>query len=206
MPATPLFTICWTPSPASTLDSVCYKCYNVVMTIQSDERNVMDYFLLATVSRGGMNTLYALQHSAGLQPGGIQPTLRRLEAEGLLKRSEEAKRRKRVIQVTDEGEQLLESLWRNCLRNYPDTESILRCATLALLMNDFNYAHSYLMNMADEQEHIAGAEWGSDPVPRKLAAVAWYGYMKAQWDLGRHRSLSTVLRNIARELEGLRQR
>lgn len=188
------------------LDSYINTSYNVVVTIQvRPERNVMEFFLLATISRGGVHTLYELQHDAGLQPGGIQPTLRRLEEEGLLHRSEEAKRRRRVMTVTEDGERLLESGWRSCLRSYPDVESILRCATLALLMNDFSIAHGYLLGVAQEHEHKAGRERGVDPVPRKLVTIAWYGYMAAQWELGRHRSLASALRNIAEELERSRQ-
>lgn len=165
----------------------------------------MEFFLLATISRGGVKTLYELQHGASLQPGSIQPTLRRLEEEGLLTRSEEAKRRRRVMKVTEEGELLLDSGWRTCLRSYPDVESILRCATLALLMNDFGTAHGYLIGVANEHEYKASAERGREPVPRQLATIDWYAYMQLQWKLGRHIALASALRSIAQDLEKLKR-
>ena len=54
----------------------------------NDAFGVMDTFTLAAISRGGLNTLYALQQAVGLQPGGLLPVIRRLQAHGLVARSD----------------------------------------------------------------------------------------------------------------------
>ncbi len=47
---------------------------------------------MAAISRGGLNTLYALQQAAGLQPGSLTHVIRALIEAGFLVRSEGAKR------------------------------------------------------------------------------------------------------------------
>ena len=105
----------------------------------------MDYFVLAMISRGGLHSLYELQQGVGLQPGGIQPVLKRLEQEGFLERSEQQKRRRRLMTVTELGEQFLNAAWPDCLDDYPDVESILRAATVGILMGDWQRAYRYLL-------------------------------------------------------------
>src|SRR5664279_5158926 len=105
----------------------------MVETINHEPSEVMPFFLLSLISRGGLHTLYDFQQQAGLQPGGVQPILRQLENGGLVKRSQEGKRRRRVIATTEEGETVLAAGWPSCLVFHLDIESDLRAATIALL-------------------------------------------------------------------------
>jgi DNA-binding PadR family transcriptional regulator len=166
----------------------------------SDKHAVMPLFLLALVSRGGLNTLYALQHQAGLQPGGVQPVLRQLECDGLLQRSEEGKRRRRVMKVTKEGEASLAARWQDCLSNYPDVESVLRAATIALMMDGQRSAANYLSYVANDYERrSSGVHTGS--LDFRASFLDCYASMRAQWEKVRLQSAAQALRNIARTLE-----
>jgi DNA-binding MarR family transcriptional regulator len=161
----------------------------------------MPLFLLALVSRGGLNTLYALQHQAGLQPGGVQPVLRQLERDGLLLRSDEGKRRRRAMVVTDKGEETLAAHWRTCLGFYMDVESVLRAATTSLLMGDRKAAYHYLLNAADDYERRSRGAHAGHP-DRQDSLVDWYGYMRAQWETARLQSAAQMLRMIANTIDG----
>jgi DNA-binding MarR family transcriptional regulator len=165
----------------------------------------MDFFLLGLVSRCGLHTVYQLQQGAGLQPGGIQPTLRRLEQEGMLTRSAEAKRRRRLMKVTDKGARLLEHHWKDCMQDYPDTESILRCATVAILMSDFQYAYQYLLGVADEHERNQnGAKPDASSHSLHSSPLDCYAFMRNQWQVAKRRSASEALRQIAKELQDMK--
>jgi DNA-binding MarR family transcriptional regulator len=173
----------------------------VVKTINDNPYNVMHLFVLALVSRAGLNTLYALQHQAGLQPGGVQPVLRQLEREGLLQRSEEGKRRRRVMVVTDKGQATVAAHWHGSLDLYWDVESVLRAATVALLMDDPRLASGYLLNMAYEYDRKSSSARPGDPDDR-ASLVEWYGYMRAQWETARLQSAAQALRMIANTIDG----
>lgn len=172
----------------------------MVETTNDDQRTVMPLFLLALVSRGGLNTLYALQHQAGLQPGGVQPVLRQLERDRLLQRSEEGKRRRRIITVTQEGEARLAAQWQSCLSNYPDVESVLRAATIALMMDDRQTASNYLLHVADDYDRRSGGPHSGNPDAR-ASLVDWYAYMRAQWETARLQSAAQTLRHIGNTIE-----
>jgi DNA-binding PadR family transcriptional regulator len=172
----------------------------VVATIKHDHYTVMPLFVLALVSKGGLNTLYALQHEAGLQPGGVQPVLRQLERDGLLLRSEEGKRRRRVMVVTDKGQATLAAHWHGCLDLYWDVESVLRAATVALLMDVPRVASAYLLNMAYEYDRKSSDSRTSDPDDR-ASLVEWYGYMRTHCETSRLRSAAQALRTMAKTIE-----
>src|SRR5450631_102772 len=89
-------------------DSV-YSC-DMVATINTDElAGPMELFLMASVARGGLTTLYAFQRNAGLEPGSIKKAVAALEMAGLLRRSNVATsgRRRRTMALTTTGEQVL---------------------------------------------------------------------------------------------------
>src|ERR1039458_5868436 len=86
----------------------------------------MEMFLMAAISRGCLNTLYALQKSVGLQPGNLAPVIKRLQECGFLTRSEAAKRRRKVMELTESGKAFLEGHWTECLSFSRDFESNLR--------------------------------------------------------------------------------
>jgi DNA-binding PadR family transcriptional regulator len=151
-----------------------------------------------------MQRFVGLQQEAGLQPGGIQPTLRRLEEEGLLCRSEEAKRRRRSMKVTDKGARLLEHHWKDCIQDSPDIESVLRCATLAILMGNLQYAHQYLLSVADEHErNYDGAKHIASFRSRHSSPLDCYGFMRMQWQVAK-RHAAEVLRQIAKEVQDMK--
>jgi len=167
----------------------------------SDQYTVMPLFLLTLVSRGGLNTLYALQHQAGLQPGGVQPVLRQLERDGLLLRSEEGKRRRRAMVVTDKGEETLAAHWRTCLGFYIDVESVLRAATTSLLMGDQKAAYHYLLNVADDYQRRSSGPHAGHP-DHRASLTDWYAYVRAKWETARLQSAAETLRTIARTIDG----
>jgi DNA-binding MarR family transcriptional regulator len=158
----------------------------------------MEFFLLAVVARGGLHTMYELQHVAGLQPGSIQPAIRRLEEDGLLTRADESKRRRRMMKVTNVGEHVLEKDWARCAQEYADAESIMRCATLMMLMAGADHASHYLANMANKCEQKARDH---ARMPQTLTPLEWYKFMRSTWEMKRSQSLSDVLRHIAQLLK-----
>lgn len=172
----------------------------MVETTNDDQYTVMPLFLLALVSRGGLNTLYALQQRAVLQPGGVQPVLRKLEKEGLLQRSAEGKRRRRVMKVTKEGEARLAAHWQSCLNNHPDVESVLRAATIALMMDERRIASNYLLHMSADYEHRSGGAHATNPDAR-ASPLDWYAYMRSHWETSRLQSAAQTMRNIGIAME-----
>jgi DNA-binding MarR family transcriptional regulator len=163
----------------------------------------MEFFLLSLVSHGGLRTTYDLQRLAGLEPGGIRPALRRLEEQELLIRSKEARRRRRLIEVTEKGRLLLDRNWARCLQPYPDAESILRAAGLTVLVGRPTDARRYLMDMANECERKAGQEQANLLRPKSAGPLEWYQFMRALWQHRRSQSAAQVFRDVARELEEL---
>jgi len=174
------------------------------MTISSEpEHSVMEFFLLSLVSHGGLRTTYDLQRHAGLEPGGIRPALRRLEEQELLVRSKEARRRRRLIEVTEKGRQLLDRNWARCLQPYPDAESILRAAGLFVLVGRPMDARRYLLDMANEFERKAGPEQLNTFRPESSSPLEWYQFTRALWQYRRSQSAAQAFRDIATKLEEL---
>jgi DNA-binding MarR family transcriptional regulator len=167
-------------------------------------RSAMDFFILAAISRGGLHSLYELQHGVALQPGGIHPVLKRLEAEGLLERSEQQKRRRRLMTVTKRGEEFLDDEWQNCLRQYQDVESILRAATVAVLMGHRNSARDYLMGTADYHAQNVPVSPGIRQATTR-SPVELYSFMRWQWECKRRESAASAFREIAQELEEMKR-
>lgn len=161
--------------------------------------SAMEFFVLALVSRGGLRSLYELQHGAGLQPGGIRPVLDRLEEDGLLERSKQERRRRRAMSVTTRGERLLEAFWRDCMREYPDVESIFRAATVAILMESPQSAFDYLAGVAGGfEDNVPSVEVSRD---KKRAPIEWYTLMRSFWEVRRRKCVAGALREVAAELE-----
>ncbi len=119
------------------------------------ELGAMEYFILALVGQAGLNSMYELQQRAGLQPGGIRPALLRLETLGLITRADAGARRRRNLSLTDKGQDLLNQTWRMCMRDYPDSESVLRAACVCLLMGGPEWADMYLGGQAGLRESDA---------------------------------------------------
>lgn len=172
----------------------------ITMYVKRKNSSAMDFFVLAMVSRGGLHCLYDLQQEVGLQPGGIQPVLKKLEQEGFLERSEQQKRRKRLMTVTKKGEHFLKEEWRDCQDDYGDVESVLRAATVGILMGDMARTCRYLLEMA--KQHDKGVPIAMEmPKGEDLSAVEWYQHVRWQWESSRRKSAAGVFREIAKELE-----
>lgn len=151
------------------------------MTPEQDlaaEFGAMEFFLLALIAKAEVKSLYAFQRRAGLEPGGIRPALRRLEHARCITRAESGARRRRDFSLTGRGINFLNQNWTRALRDYPDGESVLRAACVALLMNDLQMAEAYLQGMADGRQSGATGKFmdaerlktkGLDP----LNAYAW---------------------------------
>jgi DNA-binding MarR family transcriptional regulator len=165
----------------------------------------MNAYVANFLMRGGLRSTYELQRVVGLEPGGIQPALRRLEEQGLVVRSKQERRRRRLIEVTDQGHQVLEQHWRGSLRSFADVESILRAAGIAMLMGAPGDASSYLNFMANEYDQKAPSEQTRLTIYQSASPVQWYGFMRALWQTRRHQSAAGVFRDIANELAILQQ-
>ncbi|MGB8032108.1 MAG: helix-turn-helix domain-containing protein [Terracidiphilus sp.] len=117
----------------------------MVETIINDElAGPMEIFLMAAISRGGLNTLYLFQQVSGLEPGSINHVIKELEKAGLLVRSEGAKRGRRAMALTEVGERFLVEEWKKSMDARREIESVLRSATVALLMGDIEEASRFL--------------------------------------------------------------
>ena len=141
----------------------------------------MGYFILALIGKAGLNSLYAFQKRAELQPGGIRPILRELERLGLIFRAESSKRGRRDFSVTDRGIAFLNETWSECLRDYLDAEAVLRATCVALLMGDPGRAGQYLQEQS-RIRHAAVQEKTMKAEGRLLAKsdpLSIYGWFRA---------------------------
>lgn len=132
---------------------VITMCYDSDMKEANDqlinrELTVMEFFILALIAKAKLTSLYQFQQGAALQPGGIRPALKSLERFRLITRAEASTRRRRDLSLTPLGTETLNGYWQRSLRDYPDTESVLRGACVALLMGDSVYAGEYLETAA----------------------------------------------------------
>lgn len=96
------------------------------------ELGAMEFFIMALVANAHLASLHEFQQRAGLQPGGIRPALQRLERAELITRAQASRRKRKALALTPLGSQVFYSSWRECLRDYPDTESMLRARCVAL--------------------------------------------------------------------------
>ena len=119
----------------------------------------MEFFLMAVVSRAGLSSMYELQQKAALQPGGIRPTLQRLEQLNLIRRGSSTARRKRELTLTEDGEEVLQS-WRRCLKDTSDTDAALRVLCIALLMDGFDEALWFAEQQAANRQTLAELRTG----------------------------------------------
>jgi DNA-binding MarR family transcriptional regulator len=160
----------------------------------------MEIFVLAAISRGGLDTLYALQQTVGLQPGGLLPIIKRLLDNGVITRSEAAARRRKAMKLTDKGEEYLNAGWKLCLKPHHDLDSILRSTTVALFMDDLRSAWSYLLWVASDRDREF-----THPVPRldapEASPLEFYADMKTVYDIERRATEAAVLRKFAAGLE-----
>lgn len=163
----------------------------------------MEIFLLAVISRAGLNTLYALQSEVSLQPGSIKQVLNTLEHAGLINRSAvpKGRRRRRLMSLTKSGEKLLTEQWRSSLDAKREIESILRGTTVALLMGDPQAAFEFLHRAAVARELSLIAQEVNTGSPVK-APIEFHTAMRAVYNSKRRTIEAGILRGFA---EGLRK-
>jgi len=160
----------------------------------------MALFIMACIGHGGLNTLYAFQQKTGLQPGSIRPVINELEKTGLLERSEGEKRGRRTMALTKDGETFVAAEWRKGLDAKREVESILRSATIALLMDDIGTALNFLYQSAVERERPWGPnEFGEPSLER--GPIEFHTSSRAVYAIRRRSMEAFVLREIAQNLE-----
>ena len=165
--------------------------------------SVMEYFILALIGKARLTSLYAFQQRAGLQPGGIRTSLQRLGDRGLLERAESGSRKRRDLSLTSAGTRYLEKTWKQCLADYPDAESILRAATIAVLMGEQDYAAEYLSGVAlpressGEEKNMEAERLGR----RRLDPLSTYAWMRALTEARRREGESKAFSKLGRTLK-----
>ena len=165
----------------------------------------MAVFLLAAISRGGLDSLYALQREAGLQPGNLLPLIRRLSTDGMLTRTEEGRRRRKAIAITEVGERFLVENWTRGLDIRTDMETVLRNTTVALLMDDVGEAISCLLSYSSDREVRSKAQ-SPTSIGSGTGAIHRHAAMKTIYQQERNRFEAQVSRDFGRSLadHGLR--
>jgi DNA-binding MarR family transcriptional regulator len=159
----------------------------------------MEMFLMAVISRGGLNTLYGFQQETGLQPGSITKVIENLQKDGLLDRSDRAKRGRRAMRLTEAGERLLVADWKHSMDAKREMESIFRSATVALLMDDIGSAINFLLQSVFERvRHQGPQEFGLASLER--TPIDFYGAMRDVYDSRRRAMEADVLKKLAEYL------
>lgn len=158
----------------------------------------IEMFLLAAISRGGLNTLYALRSEVGLQPGSLAGVIKTLVQSGLLTRTVGMKRGRRTMALTELGEEFLAENWRKGLNPRREIESVLRSAILALLMDDLGSSISFLFAAASERDRQA-SPLKSTTRPRSPVEVhrSW----RADFENRRGDLEASLLREFAERLD-----
>lgn len=174
----------------------------------TDERfGAMEYFILALIGKAELKSLYEFQNRASLQPGGIRPALQRLEEAGHIARADAGARNRRDFSVTTRGMKFLEHSWTRSLLDYPDGESVVRAACVAILMNEVQTAAAYLEGVAGGRRNAAKErlmdaerleERGLDP----LNAYAW---MRTLTEAQRREGESNAFVRLGRSLKEQQQ-
>jgi DNA-binding MarR family transcriptional regulator len=159
----------------------------------------MEMFLMAAISRGGLNTLYAFQRSAGLQPGSLAPVIKSLIGAGLLTRSDGVKRGRRPMELTEFGERVLVNEWKNSLDAHSEVESILRSVTVALWMGDFAIAVSILFESASRRTRQQVPQKLGN-IPSRIAPIDLHAEMRAVFENRRRAMEALVLEEFGQTL------
>jgi DNA-binding MarR family transcriptional regulator len=179
-------------------------CIHAGETEDADvELSAMEYFILALIGRANLTSLYDFQQKAGLQPGGIRSALKRLEEFGLIHRAESSTRRRRNLSLSLEGVRFLNNSWQRSLQGYPDSESVLRAAAVALLMNDEELAARYLEGMAFSRRHSAEEKTmiGEQLRMRAKEPLSTYIWMRSLCEAQRHSAESVAFAALGQFLK-----
>lgn len=164
--------------------------------------NPMEMFLMAAVSRAGLDTLYALQRTVGLQPGSLSQVIKGLAAAGLMVRSEGAKRGRRAMALTDAGERFLTDEWKTGLDPKREMETVLRGAAISLLMGEAQTAIDFLIQAAYLRRLRPVSQALSAKHPKK-SAIDLYGELRSVYEYKRRVMEAAVLEEFGAYLAGL---
>jgi len=109
-------------------------CFNILLEAIVPH-SVLDVYIVSLLDRG-FETCYDLQLRGGLSLGTSVPALRRLEAAGLVRKTEPfrtSKRARNGYQLSAAGRKLARTGWTPLLKNPPptDLDAVLRLADLA---------------------------------------------------------------------------
>lgn len=159
----------------------------------------MAMFLLAAISRGGLNTLYAFQQAAALQPGSIKHAIQELEKAGLLDRSQGSKRGRRTMRLTQAGERFLLNEWPNSMDARREMESVLRSATVALLMGSIGEARRFLSESIGRRLQQEGHR-ELETISAQGSPIDFHGAMRALYLNERRAMEIRVLERVAEHL------
>ena len=159
----------------------------------------MEMFVMAAMSRGSLNTLYTFQRAAGLQPGSLKSVIQQLEKNRLLNRSRGTKRGRRVMSLTEAGERFLSEEWRSCLDSRREVESILRSATVALLLGETGAAVNFLLHSASERaRRVVPNELGKTSPEKEI--IDFHAEMRTVYEHRRRAMEANVLEDFAMKI------
>jgi len=163
----------------------------------------MEFFILVLIARLELRSTYALRQEAGLEPGGIRSALKHLLDGNLITRADEGKRRRRDMTLTPVGFDVLAVSWRNCLRVEVDSESVLRAAFVAWIMDSARAAASYLHEVGEARREMAEKmSWESEHLKRSQKGPAsGYSWMRASLEAHRRKAESEAFLSMSRSIE-----
>jgi hypothetical protein len=120
-----------------------------------------------------------------------------------MERAKSGRRQRRDFSLTSAGVRFLEKTWKHCVAEYPDAESILRAATVAVLMGDEHYAAEYLSGVAFTREssgrekNMEAERLGSG----RLDPLSTYAWMRALTEAQRREGEALAFAKLGRTLK-----
>lgn len=167
----------------------------------------MEYFILALIGKAGLNSLYAFQQRAGLQPGGIRTALQHLESWQMITRAESSTRQRKDMSLTAEGTEVLDNTWKRCLGERTDPEGVLRVACIALLMGVPGLAVEYLADLAFQRSSTAKEKSMEAETMQKTKKdpLSTYAWMRALSEAQRRNAEGEAFLKLSRLLEETNQ-
>lgn len=191
----------------SNLTLIQHCCINITVerdaTSRKHNRGPMEFFILALIGRLGLGSLYELKQEVGLQPGGIRSALKLLVDANLIVRADEGKRRRRDMALTQDGVSVLADSWRDCLLMEMDSESVLRAAFVAWMMEGPRSAAGYLRGVGKVRQEMAEPmNYESDYLERSQKGPASsYSWMRVSLEARRRHAEGDAFLSMSRSIE-----
>lgn len=176
-----------------------------MVTEQHRDLTLLEFFLLALISKAGLTTVYALRNRSGLSWGGIRPSLVRLEQWGLLARAPIGKLNRREFILTEAGRRRLRSGWSDralkVMRDPDaDLDSLVRAGWLAWAMEP-GEAAAFLAAAAETRRTAAQslARQNREEMPEEVLEV--YHWMHTSCRGSQLEAEQQALEKLTRHLE-----